>query len=138
MRVDDWRIRYEEVIDAIRARPFEWGKADCLSGLVVPVLCAITDDDNWFVRFIDRYKTARGALGVMHRTGFKNLADLVASELPEIHPSACRVGDIVAIPCNDEFGFALGVVNGDRAFVLLEKSLGHRDMSEVTRAFKVI
>ena len=134
-RVENWRVRYEDTIDAIRRVPGDWGSSDCLTGLVSPVVEALTGVDP-FVRFRGRYKTARGALGIMRRSGFENLADLVASELPEIHPSQCVIGDIVAIPTDDDFAYALGVVNGDRVFVMLEKGLGTRDISEAVRAFK--
>lgn len=139
MRRDDWRARYEATIDAIRVSPAvgEWGAGDCLTGLVGPVVEALTGADP-FARFRGRYKTARGALGIMRRSGFANLADLVASDLPEIHPSECRVGDIVAIPSDDDFAYALGVVNGERAFVLQTNGLATRDMSEAVRAFRVI
>lgn len=136
MRKDDWRTQFEKTIDDLKEKQFTWG-ADCLFGLVVPILEAITHDDPRFTRFAGRYKTAKGAISVMRRAGFKNLADLAASELPEIHPSQCRVGDIAAIPTDDGFGFSLGVVNGDRVFVKLENGLGTRDLLDATRAFQV-
>lgn len=136
MRRKDWRTRFEATIDKLKAEPFTWG-SDCLFGLTVPILEAISDNDPRFTSYAGRYKTAKGALGVMRRAGFENLADLVASELPEIHPSQCRVGDIVAIPTDDDFGFSIGVVNGDRVFVKLQSGLGTRDLLEATRAFQV-
>lgn len=131
-----WRSRYDATIDMIRDNTFDWGEFDCLFGLVVPVIVALTGEPK-FERFRGRYRTAKGALGVMRRAGFKTLADLAASELPEVHPSMCQLGDIVAIPSGDDFGFALGVVNGDRVFVLHPDGLGHRSLSEAVRAFKV-
>lgn len=136
MRRKDWRSRFEAAIDRLKAEPFEWG-SDCLFGLAVPILEAISDNAPLFTRFAGRYKTAKGALSVMRRAGFENLADLVASELPEIHPSRCRVGDIVAIPTEDDFGFSIGVVNGDRVFVKLQSGIGTRDLLEASRAFQV-
>jgi len=136
MRLQDWRTRFETEIDAIKANPFRWGATDCLFGVVVPMIRAITGE-LMFTKY-RTYKTAKGALGVMRRHGFDNLADLIASELDEIHPSQCVIGDIVAIPTDDAFGYSLGIVNGDRAFVIHEDGLGTRDMSEAKRAFKVI
>lgn len=135
-RLPQWRINYENLIDDIRRKPFAWGYMDCLAGLVDPAVQALTGEEPFF-RFRARYKTAKGALGVMRRSGFENLADLVASELPEIHPSMCVVGDIVAIPTDDDFAYALGVVNGDRVFVISPNGLSTRDISEAVRAFKV-
>lgn len=140
MRLADWRARYELTIDAVRVNPATgaWGAGDCLTGLVGPVVEALTGADP-FAHYRGRYKTARGALGIMRRSGFDNLADLVASELtPLEHPSQCWVGDVVAIPSDDDFAFALGVVNGERAFVLQTNGLATRDMSEAVRAFRVI
>lgn len=139
MRREDWRARYETTIDAIRVNSTlgEWGQGDCLTGLVGPVVEALTGADP-FSRFRGRYATPRGALGTMRRSGFANLADLVASELtPLDHPSQCWIGDIVAIPTDDDFAYALGVVNGERAFVLQTNGLATRDMSEAVRAFRV-
>lgn len=138
MRVLDWRLRFEKQIDTIRRNPFAWGNADCLFGLVAPIVREITGDMSYFHRFEGRYKTARGALGTMKRNNFDSIADLVASEFPEIHPSQCVVGDIAAIPTDDNFAYSLGIVNGDRIFVMHQNGLGTRDLLEATRAFKVI
>jgi hypothetical protein len=43
----------------------------------------------------------------------------------------------VALPSGDDFGYSLGVVNGDRVFVIHETGLGTRDLTEAKRAFKV-
>lgn len=138
MRKPDWRVQFERVIDDIKARPFSWGDRDCLFGLVAPVVNAITDGDPYFASYVGKYKTAKGALSLMKRSGFDNLADAVAAELPEIHPSQCRVGDIAAIPVDDGFGFSLGIVNGDRVFVMMESRLGTRDLMDAKRAFRVV
>lgn len=135
-RLSDWRTRYNALIDDIRAKPFEDGSHECFKGLAVPVLVAIRGDAGKFSTA--RYKTMRGGLGLMKRRGFANLADVLASELTEIHPSRATVGDLAAIPAPDSpFGYAIGVVNGDRVFVLLDKSLGTRSLMEVERAFSV-
>lgn len=138
IRVQDWRIRFEDTIDTIRRDPFKWGTADCLTGLVCPVLKAITGTD-YFTQYAGKYKTAKGAVIVMKRHGFDNLADLAASELTEVHPSKCFVGDVVAIPvADDPFGYSLGIVNGERVFVMHPNGLGTRDLSEAARAFQVM
>lgn len=139
MRKDNWRSEFERIIDEIKAKPFDWqDQFDCLLGLVAPTVNAITDGDPYFARYVGKYKTARGALGLMKRLHFATLADVVAAELPEIHPSQCRVGDVAAIPVNDGFGFSLGIVNGDRVFVMMESRLGTRDLLDATRAFRVV
>lgn len=136
MRVDGWLNAYHQLFDDIRNVPFSWSERhDCLFGLVVPVVKALTGEDH-FKRYA-RYKTASGALKVLRGSGFANLGDLVASELQEVHKSACVIGDVVAIPTNDDFGFALGISDNDHVFVLGETCLGVRSMNDATRAFKV-
>lgn len=137
MRLQDWRTRYSETIDRIRANPFAWGQADCLTGLVLPVVEAVTGSTGGLYRYYGRYKTERGALGVMRRSGFDNLGDLLAAHFPEIHPSRATVGDLAALPTDDSFGHSLGVVNGERVFVMLEQSLGTRSLTDAVRAFRV-
>jgi hypothetical protein len=73
----------------------------------------------------------------MRQAGFRNLADMVAVMLPEIHPSEARIGDIAAIEIDTPFGYALGVVNGERVFVLREDGMGTVDLLDAKRAFRV-
>lgn len=136
MRVDNWLVEYHNTINVIRLNPFQWGNGDCLYGLAVPVLKAMTGND-YFAKYADKYKTAKGAIKIMRKAGFETLADLVASELQEIHPSRCTIGDIVAIPTDDEFGFSIGVANGERVFVMQETGLATRDLLESKRAFRI-
>lgn len=136
-RLFNWRTRYNDTIDLIRAKPFSWSDHDCLSGLVIPVVETITGQRSELRKYIGRYKTERGALGVMRRSGYLSLGDLVAAHHVEIHPSQAQMGDLVALPTEDGFGHALGVVNGERVFVMLEQSLGTRALTEAQRAFKV-
>ncbi len=44
---------------------------------------------------------------------------------------------IAAVQDDDDFVYALGVVNGDRVFVISPNGLSTRDISEAVRAFKV-
>lgn len=136
-RRTDWRRRFSDEIDRIRLTPFSWGAHDCGPGLVGNVVLAITGNDVAAV-YRNRYSSMTGALRVMRNDGFSNLADLVASFLPEHdHISRAQVGDIAAVPMNSSFGFALGVVNGERIFVLMPDGIGTVDLLDATRAFKV-
>lgn len=134
-RRDDWRRRFEEAIDAIKYQPFSWER-DCAVDLVGGLVQAVTGVDV-AAPFRGRYKTAAGALRVMKDAGFSNVADLIATILPEIHPSQAGVGDIAAIVDDSAFGFALGVVNGERVFVLRQNGLGTIELLDAQRAFKV-
>ncbi|MNL80509.1 hypothetical protein D3C87_2073860 [compost metagenome] len=57
--------------------------------------------------------------------------------LPVIHPSEARVGDIAAIDVGGPIGHALGVVNGERIFVLGETGIGTVDLLKAAMCFKV-
>lgn len=135
-RLPDWRMRFEATIDDIRHHPFAWGSHDCGPALAGRMIEAITGED--LARpYRDRYRTASEALRVMRDAGFSNLADLAGSLLPEIHPSRARIGDIAAFPMDGPFRSALGVVNGERVFVLRPEGLGTMSLLQAHRAFKV-
>ncbi|MET3602224.1 DUF6950 family protein, partial [Martelella mangrovi] len=46
-------------------------------------------------------------------------------------------GDVAAIPSNDGFGFTLGIVNGERIFVLRPEGFGTVDLLAASRAFSI-
>jgi hypothetical protein len=84
-----------------------------------------------------KFTTKGGALRVLKKTGFDSLDDLVASLLPEVHPSQARVGDIATFPMDDAFGCTLGVVNGERVLVLRPEGIGSMELLQAKRAFRV-
>lgn len=135
-RSSQWRRKFEAVIDDIKSRPFSWEDNECATGLVGRVVKAVTDQD-LAAEYRGTFKDAAGALRVMKKAGFDDLADMVGSILPEIHPSQAKIGDIAAIKMDSPFGHALGVVNGERVFVLMEGGIGTVDLLECGRAFKV-
>lgn len=136
VRVKNWRACFVAEIDRLKRTPFAWGSHDCGPGLAGNLVLAITGVD-CAAQFRGEYSTAAGALKTMKAAGFDNLADLVASMLPEIHPSEAGIGDIAAVPHEGPLGYALGVVNGERIFVLRESGLGTVDLLDAKRAFKV-
>lgn len=135
-RLPDWRARFEAEIDAIKHRPFSWEDHECGIGLVGNVVLAVTGHDA-AARWRGRYRSYRGAVRVMRNEGFANVADMVAAMLPEIHPGLARIGDIAAFPDDTALGFSLGIVNGERVFVLTETGMGTMDLLQATRAFRV-
>lgn len=136
-RLPNWRARFDAECDRIRLTPFSWGSHDCGPGLAGNLALAVTGVDV-ASHYRGRYTTMIGALRVLRNSGFSSLGDLVASLLPEHdHPSMARVGDVVAIASASAFGHALGVVNGERVFVLTERGIGTVDRSDAVRAFRV-
>lgn len=136
IRVDNWRSKFSDEADKIRRLPFVWGEHDCAVGLVGNLTKALLGEDRAAI-YRGTYDDPKSAYKVMKKAGFDNLADMVASMLPEIHISEAQVGDVAAIPTDTPFGFALGVVNGDRILALREDGMGTADLFDATRAFKV-
>lgn len=137
-RLPDWRARLAAEMTIIRATPFAWGEHDCLVGLIGSAVTAMTGEDP-VAPWRGRYTTQAGALRVLRRDGFSDLADLAATLLPPLdHPSEARVGDVMAIPSGDAFGHGLGLVDGERVFVLGEAmGLMTVDRASATRAWRV-
>ncbi len=136
-RCDHWRARFDAAIDEMRLRPFDWeSQHDCALGLACKVVQAVTNVD-FGAAYRGRYTSKSGAYRVMRKEGFNDLGDLVASKLPEIHPSRCRIGDLALYRTDSVFGYAIGIVNGERVFVLREEGIGTMDLLRADRAFKV-
>ncbi|WP_440410609.1 DUF6950 family protein [Neorhizobium petrolearium] len=135
-RLPDWRRRYEAAIDEIKARPFKWYDHDCGRGLAVRLVLALTGVDLG-AHYPDRYDDALGAARVLRAYGFQSLGEMVATLLPVIHPSRAEIGDIAAIVVDSPVGHALGVVNGERIFVLTETGIGTVDLLDAAMCFKV-
>lgn len=136
-RVPRWRAAFDVACDRMRLEPFAWGVNDCAVGLACNMVLALTGVDVG-AAYRGRYTTRVGALRVLRREGFETLGDLTASLLPEWpHPSMARIGDIVTVPTGSEFGDALGVINGERVFVLMDNGFGTVDRAVASRAFKV-
>jgi hypothetical protein len=136
-RVKDWRSRFDEELEKIRLQPFDWEtQHDCVFGLVARLVEAMIDEPQ-AREFAGKYDTAEGALRVMKKAGYDSLADAVAARFPEIHPSQARIGDVIAYKTDTPFKYALGVVNGERAFVLREDGVGTMDILEADRAFRI-
>lgn len=136
IRVEKWRSKFAEEADRIRTKPFVWGEHDCGVGLVGNLTQALVGE-NLAAEYTGKYTDAKSAYKFMKKAGFDNLADMAASILPEIHISQAQIGDIAAVPVDTNFGFALGVVNGERILVLREDGMGTVDLLDATRAFKV-
>lgn len=135
MRVDGWRAALDTEIDAVRRAPFVWGENDCmtLAGRVARALTGSNPFEDW----TRRYTTKTGAMRVLRSSGFDSVADGVAEVLPEVHPSQAHVGDIGLIETDDALGFAFGVINGERVFVMREDGIGTVDRMVLTRCFRI-
>jgi len=136
-RVSLWVEPFNAVLDEIRRKPFAWGENDCGPAFAGRIVFALTGVD-FGLEYAGRYDDASSAYRLMRADGFDDLADLVASKLPEhAHASEAHIGDIVTIPVDTVFRHALGVVNGERIFALTETGVGTVDRRLADRAFRV-
>ena len=136
-RSDTWHADLAAYIVSVGAKPFVWGEHDCATFAAGAVM-AMTGED--FAKpYRGKYKSLRGGLGMLKRKGFANHADLAASLFEEIHPSLARVGDLAAVPADGATLIALGIVQGERIFVLRPGSVGMGtvDLLSATRAFRI-
>lgn len=136
-RLPDWRARLATEMDRQRRDPFAWGAHDCALGLAAGAINAITGTD-LAAPWRGRYATPTGAARVLRKRGFDTLADLAASELPEIPCAFAGVGDIGVIDTEEgPLSQALCVVDASGLIVLTEHGHGRRPREDMRRAFKV-
>lgn len=135
-RHEDWRSRLGAYVSIVRASPYAFGSHDCWL-FVAGAIEAMTGTDH-ATRHRGRYKTARGALGIMKRAEASNMAEFAGLHLEEIDaPVFAQIGDVMAIPTDDVFGYSLGILNGEQVLVVTATGIGVRDRADATRAFKV-
>jgi len=135
-RLPDWAARLHDFIDGVKRDPFAWNSHDCVFGWAADAVLAITGEDV-AAPYRGKYKSAKGAAGVLKRAGFDDLAEAVASLLPEIHISQARIGDLAAIPTDGPFGWSIGIVNGETILTVGETAMGVSPLLSATRAFRV-
>lgn len=135
-RRDDWRGRFATEMDRQRRTAFVWGKQDCAIGLVCGAVEAITGAD--LARgYRGKYRSPKAALRLMRESGAEALGDFAAQQLPEIHPSQARVGDIGILVSDGPIGEAFCIVDASGVIVMTEQGHGRRPRADMTRAFKV-
>lgn len=135
-RRGDWHSRFNTFIDSVKRQPFDWATNNCGEHFVAGAVMAMTGEDiagPWR----GRYASAVGIVRIMKNDGFASLGDMVASVLPEIHPSRAKLGDVAALPDDGPLGHTLGIVNGEIVLVMGEKSMGAVPISRATRVFAV-
>ncbi|MEO9612641.1 MAG: hypothetical protein ABJG86_09690 [Nitratireductor sp.] len=133
-RLPDWRARLSAYLDRVKHRPFDEVAFNC--GLFpAGAVAAMTGID--FAADYRGYKTMAGQLRRLRREGFADHAALAGTVFETIHPSRARLGDLAAFAVDDPLGVALGIVNGERSFVLRPDGLGTIATLTAQRAFKV-
>lgn len=113
-RFEDWPRRMHAVLEAARRSDFAWGEHDCalMAIDVVDAMCGTQIAGMWR----GRYKTARGAAGLLRRRGGieRVMGRLGLEERPRL---MAQRGDVVELPVPEGFdgaGLMLGISLGDR------------------------
>lgn len=132
-RRSDWRTRLNAELDASARRPFEWGSNDC--ALFAMRCVEAMTGRNPAAPYAGKYKTARGAMGVIRRAGHDSLVGFAAAHFLAIHPSAANVGDVAAV--QTERGPALGIFGSDRIHTMGASGMGTVPRGDAIAAFKV-
>jgi hypothetical protein len=128
-RLPDWRPRLDDYLRGVRGQPFAWGRLDCAL-FCAGAVEAMTGQD--LARGWRGYRTEAAGLRKLEEAGFVTHVELLASLLPEVHPSAVNVGDIVVLS-----GVTLALVQGRLALAIGPDGLGPVSMDTATRAFAV-
>ena len=91
MRPEDWHDRLADTIAKHDAMPFEYGVSDC-AVLLFDVIEALTGNlpDGLRATYHDNETSQRWA----RERGCRNLAELLAKELPEVPTAFARRGDV--------------------------------------------
>lgn len=132
-RRPDWRARLHNELTASLTRPFEWGTNDCAL-FAMRCVEAMTGENPGAI-FIGKYKTARGAMGVIRRAGHKDLVEFAAAHFAKISAAFANAGDVAAVMT--ESGPALGIIGGSRIHVMRHDGLGTVPRSAAVTAFRV-
>lgn len=136
-RLPDWHSRYVAFINEIRLTPFEWGN-DCTVRFVGRLYEVLTGEPNPAIDFDGKYDSMLSAVRAMRDAGFDNLKEAVSHYLGEpVHPSMAYTGDVACIPDASPFGYALGIVNGDRIFCRRDDGIGTIDLLQAESVFKI-
>lgn len=132
-RRSGWRGHLTAYLVAAVATPFRPGRHDCAL-FAAGAVAAMTGSDP-AAPWRGRYTTLRGGLRVLRRAGYRDHLALVTATLAPCPPSFARAGDLAAVP--GEAGLALGVVQGERIYVLRETGLATVDLLQAVAAWRV-
>lgn len=132
-RLPSWRTRLGAYLADASRTPFVEGRHDCAL-FAAGAVQAMTGVDP-AAPFRHRYRTTKGGLRVLRRAGYRDHLALAEAHFEEVPTAFARVGDLAAVPGAD--GPALGVVQGERIFVLRPEGLGSVSLLQATRAWRV-
>ncbi len=118
---------------AWRDTPFAWGAADCLAFCGACAKQATGWDPGASLR--RRYRSEIGARRVMAAEGWRDMGNVAASLVPEVHPSRAATGDWAHVR-DDDGRDGLGVVVGERIAVRTEAGMAQVPLGRALRVFR--
>lgn len=132
-KTSGWEVRLQDQIEDAHGRPFAWGTHDCVTW-AADVMAALTASPSLADDWRGKYKTARGAAGVLRRRGFTSYTDAVTAQLgaPLAASALAQRGDVVADPDG-----AIGICIGYQAAFIGAAGLTFRPIPECATAWRV-
>lgn len=134
-RLPDWRKRLDAYLDTLDGVEFAWEGTHCAT-FGADVVKAITGHD-FAEGHRGAYRTMGEAMEYLVGLGFSDMAEYVASLLPEIHPSEAQIGDIAIVETPD-FGPCVAMFGGPTHLTVMTlRGKGVLPRERASRAFRV-
>lgn len=132
MRLPHWELKFKEVIEEARNKPFVYGQHDCAT-FALDVRRAITGKDD-ISGWRGTYSSATGAAKVLRRLDLPSMEAVANRFCGEVLPSPlfAQRGDIVQ--ADNE---ALGVCLGSHAVFVSAEGLDPRPLCSCVKAWRV-
>lgn len=133
-RQPDWRVRLASYLAAVAAKPFAPGEHDCalFAAGAVTAMTGVDLAADWR----GAYASLPAGLRALRKAGFDDHIALVARQFKPIHPAFAQVGDIAVLEGDDGFA-ALGIVQGERIYVLRPDGIATLPLTDAKEAFRV-
>ncbi|MDW3204561.1 MAG: hypothetical protein R8L07_03380 [Alphaproteobacteria bacterium] len=133
-----WEVALPDFLKAAEGRPFCWGQNDCV--LFLADWTAILTGQDFAARHRGKYKTARGAAGVLKRMGAADPAGLIDLHVPR-HEAVllARRGDAAAVPAAADCALCVGIVDdsGSKVAVVAEAGLARYPLTSAKVAWRI-
>lgn len=138
-KTDGWRKRLLAFVRENHHRKFRPGKWDCamFTAGAIHAMTGVDHARGWR----SKYGSLAKGREMLQAIGHEDHVALIAHLFPEIMvngnpaPSFARVGDVAVVVENG--GAALGIVQGDRIWVLRPSGLGTVELTNAVRAFRI-
>lgn len=132
MRVHDWPEQLNDVIDAARKTPFEWGRHDCCL-FAADAVQAITGVDH-AADYRGAYKTARGAKRALRKRGFDHIEQPLDALFLRVDCRLAGRGDLVVTEAD---GLAVGIHLGSALAFVSQDGLEFLPVNRALMAWRV-